>query len=274
MRRRQSYELWYALMAVVLITAVYWMVVLRFGTIPPSSDLFGHMLGVVGFLMMLMTETLYSLRKRSRRGAMWGRMSAWLEFHIFTGIVGPYMVLLHTAWKFNGLAGVLTLLTVVVVLSGFVGRYIYTAVPRTVDGAEVAAQELEAEIAAAEAELQRWVDASAQADWSLSRQLLTLPPVPQNSMLLILGRIFSEWGYRLEWWRQKRRLKGLARGQLKALDALLRRRRALNRQMASLAMTRRLLALWHAVHVPIGMVLFTLAFIHIIAALYYATLLR
>jgi hypothetical protein len=39
-------------------------------------------------------------------------------------------------------------------------------------------------------------------------------------------------------------------------------------------MARRLLALWHAVHIPIGMVLFTAAFIHILAAIYYATLLR
>jgi len=32
--------------------------------------------------------------------------------------------------------------------------------------------------------------------------------------------------------------------------------------------------LWHAIHIPIGMVLFTTAIIHILAAIYYATLLR
>jgi cytochrome b561 len=41
------------------------------------------------------------------------------------------MVLLHTAMRFNGLAGVATLLTAVVVASGIVGRYLYTALPRT-----------------------------------------------------------------------------------------------------------------------------------------------
>jgi hypothetical protein len=41
-----------------------------------------------------------------------------------------------------------------------------------------------------------------------------------------------------------------------------------------LARTRRLLSLWHTIHVPIGLVLFTAAFIHSIAAIYYATLLR
>jgi hypothetical protein len=37
---------------------------------------------------------------------------------------------------------------------------------------------------------------------------------------------------------------------------------------------RRLLATWHTVHIPLGMVLFVTAFVHAGAALYYATLLR
>ena len=38
-------------------------------------------------------------------------------------------------------------------LSGFVGRYIYTAAPRTLDGAEVSVQELQARLASADQEL-------------------------------------------------------------------------------------------------------------------------
>jgi hypothetical protein len=45
-------------------------------------------------------------------------------------------------------------------------------------------------------------------------------------------------------------------------------------QLASLTTARRLLALWHAVHIPMGMLLFSAAIIHIVAAIYYATLLR
>jgi hypothetical protein len=39
-------------------------------------------------------------------------------------------------------------------------------------------------------------------------------------------------------------------------------------------MARRLLSLWHAVHIPIGVALFATAFVHMIGAIYYATLLR
>jgi hypothetical protein len=113
-------------------------------------------------------------------------MSRWLQLHIFTGLVGPYMVLLHTSWKFNGLAGVTTLLTVVIVISGFIGRYIFTLIPRSLDGLEI--------------------------EGTLSQE--------------------------------------------------------------ALKHARRLMSLWHAIHIPIGVALFISAFVHAGAALYYATFLK
>ena len=134
-------ELVLALLAVVGISVVYGAYV-RAVDVPAASGLLGHSLGVLGFTMMLMTETLYSFRKRAMRRPR-GTMRSWLRFHIFTGIVGPYLVVLHAAWSFNGLAGALTAMTVIVVASGFIGRYIYTAVPRTADGVVIEAQELQ-----------------------------------------------------------------------------------------------------------------------------------
>ena len=125
-------ELMLSFLAIVGITGVYLLVVLLVG-IPGASDLFGHTLGIMGFTLMLATEILYTLRKRIGTSA-WGRPSHWLKFHIFTGIVGPYLVFLHSAWDFGGLAGLTMLLTAIVVLSGFVGRYIYTFLPRTAEG--------------------------------------------------------------------------------------------------------------------------------------------
>jgi hypothetical protein len=182
---RGNRELWLAFLAMIVITGVYGLVVVLTREIPPASELFGHGMGIVGFILMLMTETLYSLRKRSRT-VRWGRMSTWLQMHIFMGLVGPYMVLLHTSWKFNGLAGVTTLLTVIIVVSGFIGRYIFTRIPRTLDGLEI--------------------------EGTLSQE--------------------------------------------------------------ALKQARRLMALWHTIHIPIGMALFLSAFVHAGAALYYATLLK
>ena len=182
---RSNRELWLAFFAMILITGLYGLVIIYTRSIPPAGELFGHVMGIIGFVFMLMTETLYSLRKRSRT-VKWGKLSNWLQFHIFTGLVGPYMVLLHSSWKFNGIAGITTLFTIIIVVSGFIGRYIFTRIPRTLDGMEIES--------------------------------------------------------------------GLSQDALKQ--------------------ARRLLALWHTIHIPIGMVLFTSAFIHIAAALYYSTLLK
>jgi hypothetical protein len=182
---RNGRELWAAFIAAILITTVYAAVVIFTRQIPPAREIFGLSLGILGFILMLMTEILYSLRKRSHL-ARWGRMSDWLEFHVFTGLVGPYMVLLHTSWKFNGLAGVITLFTIVIVVSGFIGRYIYTRIPRTVDGVEI--------------------------------------------------------------------LSGLSTEAVKQ--------------------ARRLMSLWHSIHIPLGIVLFVAAFVHIGGAIYFALLLR
>jgi hypothetical protein len=222
----QRRELVLALLAVVAISGLY-IGYSNANAVPPASGLLGHALGIVGFTMMLMTETLYSLRKRAMRRPR-GSMRSWLQFHIFTGIVGSYLVVLHSAWSFNGLAGALTLMTIVVVASGFVGRYIYTAVPRSADGVVIEAQDLMLQLEAVRLEVSQ--------------------PSPVGASISPAAR---------------------SQGQ-----AATRRLRDLERQMAALRWARRMLATWHAVHVPLGMTLFVMAFAHIGAAIYYATLLR
>lgn len=221
---RSNIELWLALIANLAITLVYLFGLALWQAVPAASGLFGHSIGILGFLLMLMTELLYSLRKRSL-SARWGRLSNWLRFHIFTGLVGPYMVLLHSSWKFNGLAGVVMLMTLIIVVSGFIGRYIYTAIPRTADGIELESEQISRYI----------VDIEA----TLSHQKAVPPPGREKA------------------------------GEIKRLQ---KRQRQLKRQLSSLARARRGLAIWHTVHVPIGIVLFLSALIHIIAAFYYATL--
>ena len=272
--RRPSNELWYALAAIVLITAGYIFLTWHQGTIPNSSGLSGHLLGVAGFILMLMTEVLYSVRKRSRRTANLGSMETWLKFHVFTGIVGPYMVLLHTAWRFNGLAGMVTWLTVVIVFSGFIGRYIYTAIPRSAGGVELDSSDLESLVAKTDKELQDWIAANPGLSKEIPQDIMSLPRISYNVWPIVFGRIFLEWGFRLRWGRVRRRLKKIAWIKLIYPGKLLIRRRQLHYQKASLVLERRIMATWHSVHIPLGIALFTTAFIHVGVAIYYVTLAR
>ena len=137
---RRNRELWFSLAAILVMTGLYLLAYGLAGRLPAASNLIGHGVGILGFVFMLMTQTLYTLRKRAR-SPRWGKVSSWLSFHIFTGLVGSYMVLLHPAMRFHGMAAVLALLTGVVVASGAVGRYIYTLIPREVDAEMVVAGE-------------------------------------------------------------------------------------------------------------------------------------
>jgi hypothetical protein len=256
--RRRAYELPIALVLVVAVTGLY--APLAWHAAPRPGSAAGYALGIVGFLLMLCTETLYTLRKQIRR-LHWGRMNTWLQFHVVTGIVGPYLVLLHSAGHFHGLAGVLALLTGVIVLSGFAGRYVYTAVPRTLDGVEVAVRDLEGRIAAVERETQ------ALGQPMGAEALAVANEAPPRGWRLVLARPWLDWRYR-------RRLHRALRGAPARLERLLAERHRLRVQIASLAVTRRLLALWHLLHYPLGAAVFTLAFIHVGAALYYAAPLK
>ena len=265
-------ELWLAGLGIAIITAFYLAVVASLKSIPPARELFGHSIGIIGFILMLMTETLYSLRKRSR-SARWGRMSEWLSFHIFTGIVGPYMVLLHSAWKFNGLAGISMLLTVVIVASGFVGRYIYTSVPRTVDGAEIEESQLKEQAEVVQTNLHAWIKANPERAQLLA-PLLVRPSIAAGGASAFFSHPYEDFRQGLRWRAAHRQMDQEGRAQLEKLEKLAKRQDILQRQVASLKASRRLLSLWHNIHIPIGMALFTTAFIHIFAAIYYATLLR
>jgi hypothetical protein len=259
---RDKRELWLALLTIVLISVGYLLIVVRQG-IPAASEFFGHSLGIVGFVLMLFTETLYSLRKRAIRRP-WGRLRTWLRFHIFSGIVGPYLVFLHSAWQFRGLAGVVLLLTLIVVISGFIGRYIYTAVPRTADGMVWEEQVVKEQIQALEIELE-------DMQPNLPEGILLADLMPGSQRLTSLFRDVRTY------FKRRRIHRDLAPDAVETLEKIVeaqRRSMELRGSLNSLATARRLLAVWHTVHIPLGMALFVAAFVHIGAALYYATLLR
>jgi hypothetical protein len=98
-------------------------------------------------------------------------------------------------------------------------------------------------------------------------------PNCKNSAL-VFGRTVDRWQYHRE---VDRALKALgAAGQVHAqqIKDRLDERYRIQRQMQSLAIARRLLAVWHTIHIPIGVALFMVAFIHIGATVYYATLIK
>ena len=93
----------------------------------PGSFL-GSMIGIVATFFMFV-PFLYLIIKRNKtlktRFTKWMKMSIFLKWHIYAGIIGPILGLIHSGHRFDSLVGVsLTALMILVVISGFIGRYL------------------------------------------------------------------------------------------------------------------------------------------------------
>jgi len=267
---RSNFELNLSLLVVFFLTGVY--IAYEALATPDGGHPFGRALGILGATLMLMTELLYSARKRW--GVIrFGQVRQWLSFHIFTGIVGPTLVLMHTGLSFRGLAGLTMFLTVVVVASGFLGRYIYTAVPRTMAGKEVDRRTLEEQTVRQRETLLKWSAGKSAHIQRLVQQETALAAGDETSSpLAVLTRGLQEFGQRRRLRAAIRSLEKEEKARMSDLEALINRQRRLKRQIDSLQTVRQMMAWWHMLHVPLGLTLFGAVFIHIIAALYYSGL--
>jgi hypothetical protein len=92
--------------------------------------------GVTGF-GLLVAMLGYSVRKRVPALSRLGRLRAWLDFHIWCGVTGPLLIVLHSALKVGGLIAIAFWSMIAVALSGIFGRYLYAFIPRDAGGLEV-----------------------------------------------------------------------------------------------------------------------------------------
>ncbi len=94
-----------------------------------AGSLSGGVLGVSGTVLMLVPLAGSMVAKRvriiKRRVTGWVSMRTLLTAHIYTTLFGSILVLLHTGHKFDSPLGLaLVALVLLVVLSGFIGRYL------------------------------------------------------------------------------------------------------------------------------------------------------
>ena len=113
----------------VLLMLTVWLGFLLHRSHRFAGSLSGGILGVSGTILMLVPLAAYSVVKRvqiiKRRVTGWVSMRTLLAVHIYTALLGSILVLLHTGHKFDSPLGMaLTTMVLVVVLSGFTGRYL------------------------------------------------------------------------------------------------------------------------------------------------------
>ncbi|HEX5355575.1 MAG TPA: hypothetical protein VFW93_05135 [Aquabacterium sp.] len=85
----------------------------------------GYWLGVAGGVSMLLLFT-YPLRKRWRVTYSWGASKYWFAAHMVLGILGPWLILLHSTFHIGSTNAAVALFSMVIVaLSGVIGRFLY-----------------------------------------------------------------------------------------------------------------------------------------------------
>jgi hypothetical protein len=232
----------------------------------PSGPV-GLTLGLLGAVAMLSTLP-YAIRKRSRLLSRLGTTKGWLEVHIFFGVVGPLLITFHTSFKFNGLISAGYWLMMAVWASGFVGRYLYVRIPKSIRGTELTRDEIERRLQDVRTQLQSTpMPPAALHEIDVFAAAVT---PKAGSVPGIVDLCLGELRVRVRLALLARHLRAMAidADALHAAVALVSERAAIARRLAHLQRTKQLFQLWHVFHQPLVYAMFAIVALHIGVAFY------
>jgi Fe-S-cluster-containing hydrogenase component 2 len=219
--------------------------------------------GLVGAGLMIIAA-IYPIFRRVKLFRWLASNTMWFDFHLMAGTVGPMFVILHSAIKLDTWVSAAFWSMIIVVVSGFLGRYLYTQVPGLSSGVEL--EELDHERAFQKARPRLTVP-MAEIDRELAIQRAKAQEVAMSPGVL-----------RALWWLIFQDIGRIPntmarRGRLSQLGVDRRTRRDLARRAARMIIIARrqvvapkaqlLLHSWKKVHVPFTVILTGFAAVHI-----------
>jgi hypothetical protein len=244
----------------------------------PSGPI-GVNLGVFGVLLFFLIY-LYPLRKRWGWLGRQGNSRHWLDFHVILGTAAPLVIALHSSFKFGGIAGMAFWIMTAVTLSGFIGRYLYSQIPRSLNAAELSIKEIQD----MEVKL-RW-DAEEKHE-KIGTDLIELFALPSTDQVartsMMTALCWMIWldckrPFQVSWLRLRAAgfgvwlisLLGLLSTRKPSLEYAIRtarRQASLAKRVLFLSRTRQVFGLWHIVHRPFSYSFAILAILHIVVVL-------
>ncbi|MDH3519272.1 MAG: hypothetical protein OEM49_02350 [Myxococcales bacterium] len=235
----------------------------------------GYALGIAGLAMMALL-LLYSLRKRIRALRNLGSLRGWFLVHMMLGLLGPTAILLHANFQLGSRNSTVALVSMLLVAgSGIAGRFIYTRIHHEYHGRRATL----AEIRAAAQDGRGALGALAQHSPELIR---TLRELESRLLTPSSGRVQGAWRFlraggieRAAVRRAWRSVRPLLTAQRRGADRLglhpRAARRALEqygaavRRVARFSGYERAFAIWHVLHLPLCVLLFATAAVHVLA---------
>jgi hypothetical protein len=235
----------------------------------------GYYYGIGGALMMLILLA-YPLRKRLRAFRFLGAMTGWFRAHMILGVFGPTLIILHSNFSLGSLNSTVAMAAMlVIVLSGFIGRFLYARIHLGLFGHKQSARAWLDEAAPVMARMK----SVAGKDSDLFATLVRYDQVRTenitgfwHSFFNTLTGPFSRSSLRRKALIEARRtllvaeLSGSAlRSEIKRFDDSLQSYfRALARAEA-FTFYERLFAAWHLLHLPLFIILVLATVAHVIA---------
>jgi hypothetical protein len=214
---------------------------------------------------MMILMLLYSVRKRVGALRRMGPLSRWLDIHIYFGVVGPLLVVLHSTFKVQGLVALSFWSMIVVVLSGVLGRYLYLQIPRTRAGEERALVEIEAE----DRELSERLRTRFRLDEAHLTRLDALVSVPTRAGILggLLRLVTDDLRLRSGLRAFARSCREVPRPVVREFERVVRQKAQVRRRILLWDRVHELFHYWHVLHKPFALVMYLFMFVHVTVAL-------
>lgn len=227
------------------------------------SGLWGHGMGIIGSLCMILGVSMYMARKRYRIFSRIGILKHWLEFHIFLCTLGPILVLFHTSFKFGGIVAISFWSMVAVFLSGIIGRFIYIQIPRTIEGRELSLNE----VRDLKGDLGETLINSVQLDKESYKVIVDSIKVKvelyhSNFIVRNIRKYFDD-RKTLRTVKTVLAKNKLSKLQRKLVLNLVKNEISLNRRIERLVLMQNLFKYWHVAHMPFALVMLVIMVIHV-----------
>ena len=213
------------------------------------SGAFGHGLGIVGTLMMMVGVGIYIARKRYNFLSKYiKRLKYLLEFHIFLCTLGPILILFHTAFKFGGIVSVAFWSMVAVVLSGVAGRFIYLQIPRSIEGRELSLNEIQD----MKTDLSTVLNERFHVNEKLIQAIVDFTEVRNEGSNISLRKLLNLL--------KKREV---PKAERKAIMKMVRNEISLSRKIDRLQTMQKLFRYWHVAHLPFALIMLIIVVLHV-----------
>jgi len=232
-----------------------------------AGDELAILCGFVGTGLMAVAA-IYPMFRRFKPFRWLASNTMWFDFHMMAGWIGPMFIGLHSALQLDSWVAAAFWSMLIVVVSGAIGRYLYTMIPTVSNGNEL--EELDHERAFSRFRRANPV-AMGELEAQIQRARFRADAIARlGSVVYSLMWLFFEDAFRpARWWARRRRL-----GRLgvvgKARRELLRRvgrKILIERGRVTAPQAQRLLHAWKWVHVPFTIFLVVLSAYHIYDAL-------